>query len=56
MFTLTELEYVLMYQVKEKETNVVLKMLLKKRAKTQQEIKHCSVKGLQFFLIVHLYT
>ena len=32
MFILTKLEYVLIYQVKEKKTNVVLKMLLKKRA------------------------
>ena len=39
MYVLTELGYVLMSQVKEKEKNVVLKMLLKRRVKAQQEIK-----------------
>ena len=32
MYVLTELRYVLICQVKEKEKNVVLKMLLSKRA------------------------
>ena len=39
MYVLTELGYVLICQVKEKEKYVVLKMLLQKRAKAQREIK-----------------
>ena len=40
MYVLTELGYVLICQVKEEEkNNVVLKMLLLRRAKAQQEIK-----------------
>ena len=40
MYVLTELGYVLICQVKEEEEdNVVLKMLNKRRAKSQQEIK-----------------
>ena len=39
MYVLRELGYVLICQVKEKEKYVVLKMLLQRRAKAQQEIK-----------------
>ena len=41
MYVLTELRYVLICQVKEEEKkiNVVLKMLLYRRARAQQEIK-----------------
>ena len=40
MYVLTELGYVLICHVKEKrKKNVVLKMLLWRRAKAQQEIK-----------------
>ena len=40
MYVLTEIGYVLICQVKEKEkNNVFLKMLLWRRAKSQQEIK-----------------
>ena len=40
MYVLTELGYVLVCHVKEKrKKNVVLKMLLQRRAKAQQEIK-----------------
>ena len=39
MYVLTELGYVLICQVKGKEKNVVLKMLLYRRTKAQQEIK-----------------
>ena len=40
MYVLTELGYVLICQVKEEEEdNVVLKILNKRRAKSQQEIK-----------------
>ena len=39
MYVLTQLRYALICQVKEKEKFVVLKMLLQKRAKAQQEIK-----------------
>ena len=39
MYVLTELGYVLICQVKEKEKYVVLKMVLERRAKAQQDIK-----------------
>ena len=39
MYVLTELGYALICQVKEEEKNVVLKMLLQRRVKAQQEIK-----------------
>ena len=40
MYLLTELGYVLICQVKEQEkNNIVLKMLLLRRAEAQQEIK-----------------
>ena len=41
MYVLTELGYILICQVKEKEekNNAVCKMLLQRRAKAQQEIK-----------------
>ena len=42
MYVLTELGYVLIFQVKEeaKKNNAVLKMLLWRKAKAQQEIKN----------------
>ena len=49
MNILTELGYALMCQVKEKEKNVVLKMLLYKRVKAQQEIKMAQLKDCNYF-------
>ena len=47
MYVLTELGYVLICQIKEEEKkNVVLKMLVKRRVKAQQEIKNGLVEGL----------
>ena len=50
MYVLAVLGYALICQVKEK--NVVLKMLLQRRAKYQQEIKNGLVEGLYLFSIL----
>ena len=49
MYILTKLGYALMCQVKEKEKTVVLKMLLYKRVKAQQEIKMAQSKDCNYF-------
>ena len=54
MYVLIELGYVLICQVKDKETNVVLKMLLWKRVKNQREIKNGLIVII-FDLNVHLH-
>ena len=55
MYILTELGYALMCQVKEKEKTVVLKMLLYKRVKAQQEIKVTQRIAIIFNLNVHFH-